>query len=203
LLTLHYILLRLQVIREIVIMRMKTKSPHLLSPTQLLDIIPHVFLPRKLPTSEQPKIVEIEQNILRILNAVAASHGESLDFSSIAPQTCLMLQNWEKLQPCLSSIIYEENEIGKTISSSNCKGMLAFYIRAQNAGMLLSGSMEESNDNLVLSTFPASAPSTTVMSTSGDLAVAVPQQSVWIPRTTLLQSREFSILLRLRKHFLS
>jgi hypothetical protein len=174
---------------------MTSKPPLSLDLPQLLDIIPHVFLPRKLPASEQPKIVEIEQNILRILNAVA-SHGESLDFSSIAPQTSLMLQNWEKLQPCLSSIIYEENEIGKTISSLNCKGMLAFYIRAQNAGMLLSGSMDESNDNLVLSTFPASAPSTTVMSTSGDLAVAVPQQSVWIPRTTLLQSRELSDELR-------
>jgi hypothetical protein len=135
--------------------------------------------------------VEIEQNILRILEA-AANHGESPDFSSIAPQTSLMLQNWEKLQPCLSSTIHGVEEIGKTITSLDCRGMLAFYIRAQNAGMLLSGSMKVSNVNLILSSFPASAPSTTVMSTTGDLAVAVPQQSVWIPRSALLTSKDFA-----------
>jgi hypothetical protein len=74
--------------------------------------------------------------------------------------------------------------------------MLAFYILVQNAGMLLSGSMHESNDNHVLSTIPASTPSTTVMPTSGDLAVAVPQQSVWIPRSALLTSKHFAGELR-------
>jgi hypothetical protein len=170
---------------------MTSKSTLPLDLSQLLNIIPHVFLPRKLPTSEQPEIVEIEQNILRILNAVA-SHGESLNFSNIAPQTSLMLQNWEKLQPCLSSTIHGVAEIAKTIGSLDCRGMLAFYIRAQNAGMLLSGSMDEWNVYLILSSFPASAPSTTVMSTTGDLAVAVPQQSVWITRTALLTSEDFA-----------
>jgi hypothetical protein len=172
-------------------MTSQSKSPLRLDLPQLLDIIPHVFLPRKLPTSEQPKIVEIEQNILRILNAVAI-HGESLDFSSIAPQTSLMLQNWEKLQPCLSSTIHGVEAIAKTIESLDCRGMLSIYIQAQNAGMLLSGLMEESNVNLILSSFPASAPSTTVMSATGDLAVLVPQQSVWITRTALLTSEDFA-----------
>jgi hypothetical protein len=132
-----------------------------------------------------------KQNILRILNSVA-SQGDSLDFSNIAPQTSLMLQNWEKLQPCLSSATAGVEEIAKTIESLDCRGMLAFYIRAQNAGTLLSGSMEESNEKLILSSFPTSAPSSTVMSAKGDLAVVVPQQSVWITRTALLASEDFA-----------
>jgi len=171
------------------------KKLHTWSLEELQGIIPHVFLPRRLPSSVQDDLEEIELNILRIIESTTEELNCTL-FPNTFPRTEKLFQKWVLVQQKLSSC-FTAAAISEDIQSLEAGEMLAMYVRAQNSGLLLSiptieeDSLKSCNQTVIFSSFSAAAPMKSVISAPGDLTVLVPEASYIIPKSALLQSKDF------------
>jgi hypothetical protein len=87
----------------------------------------------------------------------------------------------------------QAEKLTKSIQSLQPGDSTALYIRAQNAGLILTvpepgGTREHDPDSVILSVFAPSQPSETVMAADGPMCAGFPGLSYHLPRSTLLES---------------
>lgn len=110
-------------------------------------LIPHVFLPLKLPGKISKSLITDENHLLSLLLQTIREY----EFIPQIKETCSLFETWFEVQI---------NGCDK-IQNLQPGQMFALYVRAQNCGLLISIPKHSSND-IIWSTFPASQRSKTV-----------------------------------------
>ena len=97
------------------------------------SLIPHLFLPRVLPTEQSPELPLHESSLLRLFTEVLASHS----FQHIAALDCARqaFGTWANLQ---SGETIDPHRLSATIRNLRPGQHLPLFIRAQNAGLIIS-----------------------------------------------------------------
>jgi hypothetical protein len=172
-----------------------------LDPKQL---IPHVFLPLQLPGSlenlegaECELLLKFTDTLTHFLSNYPHLPKEILTTTVLTFNTWAAVQAQEDPDPKLISQCLQELDYGQSF---------ALYIRAQNAGLLISvphappeshingnghGDCRE-REEVYLSTFPASQKSNHITGARRDLAGIFPTTSVTVPRSRILESSIFA-----------
>lgn len=107
-------------------------------------LIPHVFLPLKLPDEISDFLISEENQLLWSLQ-------QTIQRYEIIPQiqqTCSVFKTWVQIQT-------RDFEIGDQIRTLQPGQLFALYVRAQNCGLIISIPKHDPNE-IVWSTFPAS-----------------------------------------------
>lgn len=107
-------------------------------------LIPHVFLPLKLPGAITESIISEEKHLLLMLQQIIEQHKHIAQID----ETCNVFQSWVKVQ-------VHDCEITGQIKSLRPGQLFALYVRAQNCGLLVSVP-KQYPDEIIWSTFPAS-----------------------------------------------
>lgn len=170
-------------------------------------LLPHLFFTRRLPTEQSPQLPTHEAGLLNILSNFL---DDCLPELPIDPFACVRetFDRWAHVQ---SGDALDPVLLHRTISALSAGQYLPLFVRAQNAGLLLSvvwkivlpppskstkdevqftGIQHERQEQLcaVLSTFPASLPNEEVMSATGELTCVYPATSVRVECSPLLRS---------------
>ena len=179
------------------------------------DLINHVFLPRKLPDEESPFIAEHESRLLALfsksihefivdLRKYIANLDEGEDFRILSSLDAVdeAYQKWSHLQ---SQSSLDPTILQHAIQKLQPGEFLALYIRKQNAGLIIeylansqreaataTNPVESSGNVISISTFPASLPSKTVVTSINGCLMEYPETSVLVEKSALLLSNEFS-----------
>eukprot|EP01088_Endostelium_zonatum_P016698 TRINITY_DN4620_c1_g1_i1.p1 TRINITY_DN4620_c1_g1~~TRINITY_DN4620_c1_g1_i1.p1 ORF type:complete len:3251 (+),score=438.35 TRINITY_DN4620_c1_g1_i1:210-9962(+) len=146
-------------------------------PVDYLLLSQHVVLPRRLPHSTEAGFEQEELNLLHLLSS-ACSH-----FEKLCPRTFKTITDWEEVQPELNA-----PQVNEYIKNLQVGASAAFYLRAQNAGLMFTTIDEE---YALAYAFPASAPNDVIYAKK-ELFVNYPTAAVRFKRSHILNSMIFA-----------
>ncbi|CAL8134338.1 unnamed protein product [Orchesella dallaii] len=153
----------------------------ILNASSLQAILPHVFLPKKLP-QEGGKEDDVEATLLK---SISYFTQKSFLGENAIPRTRSTMHNWEKLQSqvhCSLSLDTELAHLRKGYST-------VLYIQEQNCTAIFT-KVDEAHMRIM--TFRASLPNEEIMSTAGSLQATFPETAEIVPISKLLLSPTFS-----------
>ncbi len=112
------------------------------------QLIPHVFLPLKLPGQASANLIAEENHLLSLF------HKTIRDYRFIPQiiETCSAFETWFNVQVKNKSSC---EDVKDAIQSLKPGQLFALYVRAQNSGLLISIPKDSPLD-IIWSTFPAS-----------------------------------------------
>lgn len=116
----------------------------------IAELIPHVFLPLKLPRETSKNLVKEENHLLSLMQQTIADYH----FIPEIAETRSLFDTWVNVQ-------VNQRGTREAIRNLQPGQLFALYVRAQNCGLLIS-IPKQSPDDIIWSTFPASNKNFTV-----------------------------------------
>ncbi|KAG8924836.1 hypothetical protein FRC02_010155 [Tulasnella sp. 418] len=141
-----------------------------------LFVINHVFMPLQLP-QEDDLDEDNEQSLCVTVYEAAQEFGNSLDKDQVRLWNCILtlLENFVATHRYFS---LAKDDVADSFKNAKVGDNLAFYIRAQNAGVII----RKETEWVIFELFEVSAPNKDVMASRGRLIRSFPDSAIRIPR---------------------
>ena len=162
-------------------------------------LIDHISFPCKLPQRSEKQLAnskvflmdENDPNFLTIItNVLDSFRKEPLGYySSLYHQVLSTFKEWSLLQ---SDSLLNKRKVHMQISSLNPGDTAVFYLKHQNACLILSMLPKDSLYPAVISCFQPSVENVSIMSVSGELSLFYPEISYYVKSKEIISSQAFA-----------
>ncbi|KAG8920981.1 hypothetical protein FRC02_000520, partial [Tulasnella sp. 418] len=145
------------------------------SKKKLLFVINHVFMPLKLPQKDDLD-EENEQTLCKIVYETAQEFEDAVPAEE-RPRWNRLLKMLQEFMTAHRFLKLSKDDIIRSLKDAQSGDVLAFLIRAQNAGVII----RKGPESVVFEMFEVSPPNEAIMSAESRLNRSFPDQSVRIP----------------------